>query len=255
MTSTPLKDAEPTISAAEAARIKASQPGRLAKLLWPVTSYILTNLTVSFFWFFFFVLNHTTVIGRKNVGRKLNTLMLSNHQSLIDSFLIGLAAYYPTSLIKPRYLPWNPAAVENFYKTPFLRWLAYNYRCIPVQEGRRDTQALRDMAEKLPKGVMLLFPEGTRSRKGGVRPGRAGAGVVALTTKARVIPVAVEGMQHVLPIGAAIPRIGKRILISYGEPVELSDLFAQERNRETSQLVVDRVMDRIRVQHAELVSR
>ena len=116
-------------------------------------------------------------------------------------------------------------------------------------------QNLRDMAEKLPRGIMLLFPEGTRSRKGGVRPGRAGAGVVALTTKARVIPVAVEGMQHVLPIGKALPRIGKRIFISYGEPVDLSDLFEKERNRETSQLVVDRVMDRIRSQHAELVSR
>ena len=248
MTTAPLKTVE-------AARQKASQPGWLAKLLWPVTSYFLTNITVSFFWFLFLVLNRTTVIGKKNVGGELNTLLLSNHQTLIDSFLIGLVAYYPKSWIKPRYMPWNPAAVENFYRTPILRWLAYNLRCIPVQEGRRDTMALREMSERLPSGVMVLFPEGTRTRKGGVRDGRPGAGVVALRTKARVIPVAVEGMQHVLPIGKGIPRIGKRIYISYGEPIELDDLFGQDTTRDAAQQVVDRAMEQIRAQREELVAR
>ena len=255
MTTAPSKAVNQELSPAEAARRKASQPGWLAKLLWPVTSYLLTNITVGFFWILFFVLNRTTVIGKKHVGDELNTLLLSNHQTLIDSFLIGMTAYYPKSWIKPRYMPWNPAAVENFYRTPALRWLAYNFRCIPVQEGRRDTQALREMSERLPSGVMVLFPEGTRTRKNTVRAGRPGAGVVALRTKARVIPVAVEGMQHVLPIGKMIPRIGKRIYISFGEPVELDDLFEQERTRETAQEVVDRVMERISAQHADLGAR
>jgi 1-acyl-sn-glycerol-3-phosphate acyltransferase len=252
---TSAKAVDQTLSPEEAARRKASQPGWLAKLLWPVTSYLFTNITVGFFWIFFFVLNRTTVIGKKNVGNELNTLLLANHQTLIDSLLIGLVAYYPKSWIKPRFLPWNPAAVENFYRTPILRWLAYNLRCIPVQEGRRDAKALRDMTERLPSGVMILFPAGTRARKGGVSDGRPGAGVVALRTKARIIPVAVEGMQHVLPIGKAIPRIGKRIYISYGEPVELDDLFDQEPTRDTAQQVVDRVMEQIRAQHADLVAR
>ena len=249
MTTAPIKAVESTVSGAEAARAKASQPGWLATLLWPVTSYLLTNITVTFFWFFFFVLNRTKVVGRKNVGGELNTLLLSNHQSLIDSFLIGLAVYYPKSLFRPRYMPWNPAAVENFYRTPILRWIAYNFRCIPVQEGRRDTMALRDMSEKLPKGVMVLFPEGTRTRKGKVRNGRPGAGIVALRTRARVIPVAIEGMQRVLPIGKVIPRIGKRVYITYGKPIDLSDLFEKEPTREIAQLVVDRVMEQIRRQH------
>ncbi len=252
---TSAKAVDQTLSPAEAARQRASRPGWLAKLLWPVTSYFITNITVGIFWIFFFILNRTTVIGKKNVGNELNTLLLANHQTLIDSLLIGLVAYYPKSWIKPRLLPWNPAAVENFYRTPILRWLAYNLRCIPVQEGRRDAKALRDMTERLPSGVMILFPSGTRARKGGVTDGRPGAGVVALRTKARVIPVAVEGMQHVLPIGKAIPRIGKRIYISYGKPVELDDLFDQERTRDTAQRVVDRVIEQIRAQHAELVAR
>ena len=68
-------------------------------------------------------------------------------------------------------------------------------------------------------------------------------------TRARVIPVAIEGMQRVLPIGKMIPRIGKRICITYGKPIDLSDLFEREPTRETAQLVVDRVMELIRRQH------
>jgi 1-acyl-sn-glycerol-3-phosphate acyltransferase len=250
-----MKSVDAPRSAAEAARAKASQPSWLAKLLWPVTSYVVTNISVTFFWFYFFVLNRTTVIGRKNVGRELNTLLLSNHQSMIDSFLVGLSVYYPRSLFQPRYMPWNPAAVENFYRTPILRWLAYNYRCLPVQEGRRDTRALREMAEKLSSGILVLFPEGTRSRKGNVRDGRPGAGVVALRTGARIIPVAIEGMQRALPIGKVIPRVGQRICIWYGEPVDIADLLDREPTRATAQLVVDRVMNRIREMHAQLRTR
>ena len=69
--------------------------GRLFRLLWPLTSYLVTNLTVTVFWVFFFVLNRTTVTGRKHVGTQRNTLLLANHQSMLDSFLVGLAAFYP----------------------------------------------------------------------------------------------------------------------------------------------------------------
>src|SRR6266702_3651837 len=104
--------------------------GRLFQLLWPVTSYLVTNVTVTFFWLLFFVLNRTTVIGRKHVGEQRNTLLLSNHQSMLDSFLVGLGAFYPQSWIRPHLIPWNPAAAENFYRTPILAWLADNWKCI-----------------------------------------------------------------------------------------------------------------------------
>src|SRR5947207_13455034 len=84
--------------------------GWLFRLMWPVTSYLVTNLTVTVFWVFFFVLNRTTVTGRNHVGTERNPLLLSNHQSMLDSFLVGLVAYYPRSLLQPRLLPWNPAA-------------------------------------------------------------------------------------------------------------------------------------------------
>lgn len=217
-----------------------------------VLTYLVTNLTVAIFSIVFFVLNRTKIIGREHVGEEPNTLFMSHHQSLIDSFLVGACAYYPKSWIKPSLMPWNPAAEENYYKTPLLAFLADKWKCIPVREGRRDLQALRRMAQVLPKGTMILFPEGTRSRDGSVGPGRAGAGLLVLSAQPKVIPVAIDGMDKVLPIGCSFPRFFKRITVSYGAPVDYSDFLESPRTKETAQALMDRVMDRIRTQKAAI---
>jgi len=228
------------------------RPSRLARRFWPITSYLVTNLTVTFLWVFFVVLNRTVVRGKEHVGDARNTLLLSNHQSMIDSFLIGLAAWFPKALIKPHLLPWNPAAVENFFRGWLLGWLSYNWRCIPVREGRRDPRALRRLSEVLPRGVMILYPEGTRTRDGSVGSGKTGAGIVALTTGARVIPVAIDGMREVLPIGRRVPRIGKRIYVTYGPPVAYQPPEGESPSREEAQTLVDRAMATIREQVAAI---
>jgi len=233
----------------------APRRGRLFQVLWPITSYLVTNLTVTLFWVLFFVLNRTTISGRRNVGEERNTLLLSNHQSMLDSFLVGLGAFYPQSWLRPHLMPWNPAAAENFYKNPILAWLADNWKCIWVREGRRDLHALHRMIQVLPAGVMTLFPEGTRSRDGSVGSGRPGAGLLILATRPQVIPVAIDGMQEVLPVGCYVPRILKRISVSYGPPVDYAEFLAMPRTRETAQALIDRVMEAMQVQHAELRRR
>ncbi|MFQ5704650.1 MAG: lysophospholipid acyltransferase family protein [Gemmatimonadales bacterium] len=225
---------------------------KVSYYLWSWFSYALTNFTVLVFWVLFRVLNRTTVIGRENVGHDRNTILLSNHQSMIDSFLVGLLVFFPKSLVRPHLIPWNPAAEENFYGHPILAWLSTHWRCIRVKEGRRDLHALHRMVELLPTGVMTLFPEGTRSRDRTVGPGKPGAGLVILGTRPKVVPVAIDGMSEVLPIGKSLPRIAKRIYVIYGPPVDYSDFLGKKRSRETAQALVDRVMEKIREQHQEI---
>ena len=220
--------------------------------LWSILSYLLTNTAVALFSIFFFVFNRTKVIGRRNVGRAPNTLLLSNHQSMIDSFIVGLAAFFPQSVLRPHLLPWNPAAEENFFRPRLLAWLTKHWRCIPVRQGRRDPRALHRMVELLPKGVMTVFPEGTRSRDGSVGAGRAGAGLLILATRPKVIPVAIDGMNEVLPIGRSLPGLFKRVFVYYGEPVDYSEFLDMPRTKETSQALIDKVMAVIRGQYEEI---
>ena len=241
------------------ARIVAGQakgrPGRLSNILWHVTSYFVSNLSATLSWIFFRLLNRTTYIGKEHVGSEPNTLLLSNHQSMIDSMPVALAAFFPKSWLRPYLVPWHPAARENFFKHKLIAWYSSHTRCIPVRPGRRDVHALHKMIDVLPKGAIILFPEGTRSRTGNVQDGRPGAGLVALATKPRIIPVAIDGMQEVLPIGKTIPRIGRRIYVSYGPPLDYSEFDEQPRTRDTAQALVDKVMEAIREQHADIRRR
>ncbi len=220
--------------------------GWLYKITWPWTHYLITNLTVTAGYIFFHLFNRTKVIGRKNVPQRANTLLVCNHQSMIDSFLIGLCCFYPRSLIRPSLIPWSPAAEENFYRTPFLSWLADNWKCIPVKKGRKDLSALRKMADAIKKSPMILFPEGTRSRDGSIGHSRPGAGMLILESRPTVVPVYIEGMNQILPIGSMFPRFFKKIDVVYGKPLDFSEFYGVEKNKALAEAITERVMQTIR---------
>jgi len=224
----------------------------LSRLLWPVTHYFITSLSVTLSYIYFRLLNNTTVIGKRNVPRRPNTLLLSNHQTMIDSFLVGLCAYYPILLIRPSLMPWNPAAEENFYKNTILAWFADNWKCIPIKKGRKDLKAIFEVAEGLRTSPVTFFPEGTRSRTGKIGRGRVGAGFLVLETWPAVVPVCIDGMDKVLPIGSSLPRFFKRIYIYFGRPLDLSEFKDRKTDRETAQEVIDKVMEAIRVLKIEI---
>ena len=231
---------------------RADYRGPVFHFFWPLTRYLTVHLTVLILGLLFYVLNRATVIGRRNVPRERNTLLLSNHQTMIDSFLVGTGAYFGSSSLRPYLIPWNPAAEENFFKNTFRAWWADNWKCIPVKAGRRDMRALHRMIRALRGGTMILFPEGTRSRDGEIQDGRPGAGLVVLANQPRVVPVTLDGLYDVLPVGATFPRLFKRIWLAYGKPIDYSDYVGRPRSKEAAQEIVDDVIGILRKQLAAL---
>lgn len=228
-------------------------PGPLTRRFLPLTRWVLTNLVAPPCVFLFFgVLNRTRVYGRHRIPRTPNTLVLANHQSMIDSFPIAYFLFFPEKAFRPSLAPWNAAAAENFFRNAFQRWFFLQFQCIPVRRGRRDLKALIRTARVLRNGTMMLFPEGTRSRDGRVGRGRPGAGMVVLQTRPTVIPVTIDGMDRILPIGRRFPRLGQRLSIYVGHPLAYDDLVAEGRSREVAQRIVDRAMRRIRRQRRVL---
>ncbi len=228
-------------------------PGPITRWLTPVTRWIITNLVAPPCVFLLFgVLNRTRIYGRRRMSHVPNTLVLSNHQSMIDSFPIAYYLFFPEKAFRPHLAPWNAAAAENFFKNPLFAWVFHQFKCIPVRRGRRDLRAMIRSASALRTGTLTLFPEGTRSRNGKVGRGRAGAGMVILQNRPQVVPITLEGLDRVLPIGARLPRIGQRVSIYVGRPVPYDDLAAEGRSRESAQQIVDRVMARIDFQQRVL---
>ena len=99
---------------------------------------------------------------------------------------------------------------------------------------------------------MVLFPEGTRSRDGEIRNGKAGAGFVVLANQPKVVPVTVDGLYDVLPVGSTFPRLFKRIWLAFGKPIEYTDYAGRPRSKDAAQEIVDDVTRILRGQLAGL---
>jgi 1-acyl-sn-glycerol-3-phosphate acyltransferase len=219
--------------------------GPVFHFFWPFTRYIITSFSAVAAVFFFKVLNRTIVIGKENVGVEKNTLLLPNHQTMIDGFLVGTFVYFPRTLLNPELFPWLPAAWENFFANPVMRWFSDNWRCIPVRKGRKDVGAMLRMEACLRHGTMIVFPEGTRTRNGRLLPPRSGIGYVMLKTRPKAIPVCMDGMNGLQPVGHFWPRVFRTILLYYGKPVDLSEFYSRPVGREAAQEAIGKVFGEV----------
>lgn len=141
--------------------------------------------------------------GRYNVPRKGPYILAPNHLSWTDIPLA--AAYVPGKVV---YM-----AKEEYFSSR-LAWLVRFLGAFPVKRGEGDRQALRTAEEQLKKGsVLVLFPEGTRSKTRTLAKGHAGLGMIALRAGVPVIPVAIWGSEN------ALKKFGTPITVSYGTPM------------------------------------
>lgn len=87
------------------------------------------------------------------------------------------------------------------------------------------------------------------SRAGNIGNGRLGAGFLILETWPTVIPVCIEGMDKVLPIGSVFPRLFKRVYISYGRPLALGEFRGKGRTKKTANALMGKVIESIKELH------
>jgi long-chain acyl-CoA synthetase len=102
----------------------------------------------------------------------------------------------------------------------YLAVLLFNAFPLPQREaGARQT--LRYIGELLAdKHSLLIFPEGRRSETGAIDAFRPGIGMIASKLGAKVVPVRIDGLQHVLGVGSHMARPG-RVRVKFGEPLRL----------------------------------
>ena len=210
-------------------------------------SYVVLLLTALVCGIFFCLLNRTHVHGWLNFSRRRPTILLPNHTTMIDSFPVEFFAAFPWALVIPGVLAYHPAATENFFSNPVLAWFSRMWRCIPINQSRKDPTAMRFMAGIVATNPLVVFPEGTRSRDGTMGEGRIGVGKLILDTRPQVVPVYVSGMEKVLQIGSRTPRLFKRLDVYFGQPMDLSPYRARPNDRAASQQIVNQVMDEIRL--------
>ncbi len=114
-------------------------------------------------------------------------------------------------------------------------------RTIFVARGEVDRRALGQAFDVLKAGgVMAIAPEGTRSRTGGLLPGKSGVIYLAARAGVPVIPAAMWGQEKVMPGWARLRRAP--VHLRFGPPIilpaEAARFRAAELDAHTEQLML-----------------
>lgn len=139
-----------------------------------------------------------------------NTILVANHPSMLDPFLIG-AMFFKGYLLNP--IKYGPIIVSDrniFYDSWYWFWL--RPFMIPVGRGNRHSEAMAfaRIKKAIEKGRMVvIFPEGGRtfcgerflySSKGKrIRTLKEGIALLVRKTNVKVVPLWIEGTEKALP--------------------------------------------------------
>jgi 1-acyl-sn-glycerol-3-phosphate acyltransferase len=108
---------------------------------------------------------------------------------------------------------------SDLFPVPGLNAMLQSLGWIPVRMGRLDREAFGKAIRLIRAGeVVVIFPEGGRSRDGQLRPPKAGIGVIVSQTGCPVVPAYLKGTFDVLPTGARWPR-WREVTVRFGEPI------------------------------------
>ena len=146
------------------------------------------------------------------------TIMAANHASSADPVLIG------AFLIKILRRPLNWLGKREIVEFPLTGWAMRLGGIHPVDRDAADLEAFRSAMRVLEAGqVLAVFPEGTRSRDGGLQQVREGVGMLALRSGAHVLPVAVIDSDLMWPRGRLLPHFGRHVTVRYGAPFVVAE--------------------------------
>jgi 1-acyl-sn-glycerol-3-phosphate acyltransferase len=162
-------------------------------------------------------------------------LIAANHVSFLDIPLLGCGI---------RRRVWFLGR-HDLFPIPLLNQVLQALGWIPLRVGRLDRVAFAKAAAHIKAGrAVVIFPEGTRSATGKLRPGRPGIGVIVSQTGCPVIPAYIKGTHEALPVGAFWPRF-RPVTVSYGEPLDFSGALKDLAGKRLYQHVSRTVMAHI----------
>ena len=148
-------------------------------------------------------------------------ILSPNHQGYLDPFLV--CGVLPFRIFKQLFF----VGAAEYFETPFMRWLARQCNCVPVDPDANLVPAMRAGAFGLARGkILMLFPEGERSIDGTVKRFKKGAPILSRHLHVPIVPVAIRGAYELWPRNRRFnwkvigPWSGHRVRIRFGAPLQ-----------------------------------
>lgn len=171
------------------------------------------------------------VTGLENLKQDQGFMLYANHQGLFD--VVAIAATCAT--------PLGCAYKKEINNVPLLKQI---YACtksfaMDREDARQSLQVIQAITEEVKNGRnYLIFPEGTRSRKGNeMLPFHGGSFRCAVKAKCPVVPIAFIDSYRVLDEKGSAPV---KVQIHYLEPIPYSE-YEGMKAAQLAELVKQRI--------------
>jgi 1-acyl-sn-glycerol-3-phosphate acyltransferase len=181
---------------------------------------------------FFKVFNRIEVIGSENVPKNGGVIIAANHISYLDPPVLGVALKR-----RPTYI-----AKEGLFHIPFIGGIV-RACCFPVKRDKPQPSIIKEAVTRLKKGgVLVLFPEGSRSADGNFLDAKRGVGMIAGISVVPVVPTLIQGTDRALPVGAKLLRPAK-IKVVFGSALTIGE---KEKDKICQERISREIMDNIK---------
>ncbi|MCE2396681.1 1-acyl-sn-glycerol-3-phosphate acyltransferase [Candidatus Poribacteria bacterium] len=171
--------------------------------------------------------------GNENIPKQGGALILCNHVSYFDPFIVGSAANRELYFM----------ARHDSFEMPLIGPLIAAHNAYPVRRGTADRAALRHTISLLKSGnVVLIFPEGTRSVDGTLGKPHGGVSFIAQNADVAAIPAYIKG--------TILPRNAKwihpaQLTVTFGTPIDFTEVRQIEDKRELYRQMGEQIMQEI----------
>ena len=170
--------------------------------------------------------------GIEHVPAEGGLVLAANHNSNFDPWPLGV--------------PLFPRRFLRFMGKSELFWFPLGAfigaaGAFPVRRGQKDLEAIETAVELCREGhAVVMFPEGTRRKKGLVKKHQAkahtGAARIALEADVPLVPAAIKGTDRLARFAP--------LSVIYGPPIPLDDLRGRDL-REAASVAIERLMTEI----------
>ena len=172
------------------------------------------------------------VFGLENLPARGPYLLASNHCSHLDPPLLGSQLAEQVRFF----------ARSTLWKPGLPAWWLDRVGTIPVERDSADIGALKQTIATLRNGgIVILFPEGTRSLDGRLQPPKSGVGMIACKARVPVVPARIFGSFAAFGRGAKFPR-PHPITFVFGRPLPPAAYDDPTAGKQRYQVASERIM-------------
>jgi len=191
--------------------------------------------------------------GRKNIPKR-NFILVSNHQSYLDVLIDG-------SLCVPRNFHFI-GRIDSWkgISKIFVKGLYFIASVIPLNRNDKESKnkVIQKAIEVLKKGdVLIIYPEGTRTKTGKLQEGKYGVAKIFLKTGVPILPVGIKGTFELLPPHKKL-KVKKIVTVNIGKPIffkkELEKIKKINKHSKEYSQILAKITDEVMASIASLIS-